>query len=328
MQATEKISGIQLGFLLFTFVTSTIVLTVPGFMVTFGKQDAWLSVLPSVTTGLLSIWVMTTLANRYPGLTTTQYGSKIVGKWLGTLLKINYVYYWFMAISTITMQHAGFINTLLLPKSPPIVSSLTFLVICALAVRLGIEVIARCNEFLTIVILFFMVPLLVLTAMQGDPSQLKPVFSGGLLPILQGAVSPGGGFMNQIFIMGWILPYLNQPAKARRASLIALAMIAVLIFAIVLLTITILGPLTGKLTYSFLSVIQYIGISGSFERLEALAVSVWVMGCFIKVAISLLILCMCVSDLFGMRNYRESYFRCRCCPSSAPFGFSRTAGSC
>ncbi|MBW7453130.1 endospore germination permease [Paenibacillus sepulcri] len=308
METTEKITGTQLGFLLFTFVISTIMLTVPGIMTMFGKQDAWMSVFPASLTGLLSIWVMITLSNRYPGLTIIQYSSNIVGKWLGRLFAINYIYYWFISISTITMQHAGFINTLLLPKSPSIVASLMFLFLCGLAAIAGIEVISRCSEFITVLILFFLIPLLILTIGEANHNQLKPILGEGILPVLQGAVNPGGGYMNQLFILGWLLPYLNQPKKARKVSLIALSGIVVLIFIIVLLTIMVLGPLTGKLTFSFLSVIQYIGIAGSFERLEAIAVSMWVMGCFVKVSVSLFILCHCISQLFGMRSYREIVF--------------------
>ncbi|SFS63100.1 endospore germination permease [Paenibacillus sp. BC26] len=305
VQPREQITATQLGFLLITFVISTIILTVPGIMVMFGKQNSWMSFFPACLTGLLSIWVMITLGKRYPGLTITQYSSKIVGKWLGALLGINYIYYWFISITTITMQHVGFVSTLLLPQSPHIVGSLTFLILCAIAVLTGIEVIARCNELISMIILVSLLPLLILTASIGDFNQLKPVLGDGVVPVLQGAVSPAGGFMNQLFILGWLYPYLNQPHKARKVSLIALTCIFVIIVAIVLLTITVLGPLTGKLTYSFLSVIQYIGITGSFERLEAVAVSIWVMGCFVKVAICLFILCLCVCHLFGMRNYRE-----------------------
>ncbi|MDT8974636.1 GerAB/ArcD/ProY family transporter [Paenibacillus sp. chi10] len=63
--------------------------------------------------------------------------------------------------------------------------------------------------------------------------------------------------------------------------------------------------MTGKLNYSFLSVIQYIGIEGSFERLEAIAVALWVRGNFVKVSVSLFILCLSVSLLFCIQNYRE-----------------------
>ncbi|GLX67873.1 GerAB/ArcD/ProY family transporter [Paenibacillus glycanilyticus] len=308
MQATEKITGNQLSFLLFTFIISTNLLTAPSFMVMFGKQDAWLSALLAPITGIVSIFVMIELAKRYPGETITQYSSKILGKGLGKLVTANYIYYWFISISTITMQHTGFISTLLLPTSPAIIISLTFILLCGLAAHLGIEVIARSNEFLTVLLLVFLIPLLILTVMEANFQEIKPILNGGVYHVLQGAVNPAGGFMNQLFILGWLLPYLNQMKAARKVSFIALTGITLLSVSIVMLTIMIFGPLTSKLTFSFLSVVQYIGIEGSFERLEAIAVSTWVIGCFVKVSVSIFILSLCVSHLFELRNYRSLIF--------------------
>ncbi|TCM96282.1 spore germination protein KB [Paenibacillus sp. BK033] len=308
MKASEKITGNQLSFLLFTFIISTNLLTVPSFMVMFSMQDAWLSALLAPVTGIVSILVMIELAKRYPGQTLTQYCSKILGNGLGKLVAANYVYYWFVSITTITMQHTGFISTLLLPKSPVLIISLTFLVVCGLAAHLGIEVIARSNEFLTMLLLVFFVPLLILTVKEANFNEIKPILSDGLFPVLRGAVNPAGGFMNQVFILGWLLPYLNQLKAARKVSFIALSGISLISVSIVMLTIMIFGPLTGKLTYSFLSVVQYIGIEGSFERLEAIAVSTWVIGCFVKVSVSMFIFSLCVSQLFELRNYRSMIF--------------------
>jgi spore germination protein KB len=305
MQTTEKISCNQLGILLFSFVASTIILTIPGLMAMFAKQDAWLSVIPSTSTGLLSIWVMTQLAKRYPGLTIMEYSQKILGKWLGKCLGAYYIYFWFMSISIMTIQHTFFIKTLLLPRSPSIVGSLTLLILCGLAVYMGIEVIGRCSEFLTPLKLVFLVPLLILTIGAADPEQLRPFLGDGILPVLQGAILPAGAFMNQLFILGWLLPYLNQPQKALKVSLYALVCIFIFIFIVVLSTIMVLGSLTGQLNYSYLSVMQYIGIEGSFERLEAIAVMIWVIGSFVKVSLSLFILCLSISQLFGIRNYRD-----------------------
>ena len=139
MQTTEKITGTQLGLLLFTFMGSTIVLTIPGWMVMIAKQNGWISVIPSTTTGLLTLQALITLAKRYPGLTIIQYSSKIIGKWLGKCLGFFYIYVQFNAISVMTIQH-------------------TF------------------------------------------SDLIKPFLEEGIQPVLQGAVIPGGAFMNQVFI--------------------------------------------------------------------------------------------------------------------------------
>lgn len=88
MKISEKITGSQLGLLMFAFIVSTILLNVPEVMAKYAKQDAWLAVFPALSTGVISILVMTTLAKRYPGLTIIQYSSRIMGKWLGPLFGI------------------------------------------------------------------------------------------------------------------------------------------------------------------------------------------------------------------------------------------------
>jgi spore germination protein KB len=220
-------------------------------------------------------------------------------------LGFYYVYFWYLSISVLTKQHTYFINTLLLPKSPSLVASLTLLILCGIAVISGIEVIGRCNEFLTSLILVLMILILILAIKEANPLQLKPFLGEGILPVLQGAVIPAGAFMNQLFILGWLLPYVSQPKMARKASLFALIGISIFILIAISFAIMILGPLAGKLSYPFLSVIQYIGIQGSFERLEAIDVAMWVMGTFVKVSIALFILCLSISQLFGIRNYRD-----------------------
>lgn len=180
-----RITGTQLGLLLFSFVGATIILIVPGVMVAFAKQDAWMSVFPAALTGLLSIWVMTVLAQRYPGLTITQYSSKIVDKWLGKCLGFYYFYFLFVMICQIVSTHIGFISLVLLPESPSIVVSLSLLILCGLAVYAGIEVIGRCNEFLMPLLIVLLIPLIILAIKESDPGQFKPFLGEGKLQILQ-----------------------------------------------------------------------------------------------------------------------------------------------
>lgn len=304
MRVTEKITATQIGLLIFTFIVSTLILSVPGVMVAYAKQDAWLSIFPASITGFISIWVMTSLASRYPGLTIMEYSSEIVGKWLGKLIGFYFTYYLFFFISSTVNEHAGFITTVLLPKTPALIGIVTILILCALAVFSGIEVIGRCNEFLTPIIIIFLIPLFILSITDADPEQLKPFLGEGIRPVLQGAVVPSA-WMSQFFFLGWLLPFLNKPEKARKVSLIALGSIMVLFVLIDLIAVMVFGPITGRLNFSFLRVIEYIGIVGSLERLEALAVSVWIMGIYVKVSVLLFMFCLSVSQLFNIKSYRN-----------------------
>ena len=52
MQLKEKISERQASLLIFTYITSTLILSVPGIMVSFAKQNAWMSIIPASLTGI------------------------------------------------------------------------------------------------------------------------------------------------------------------------------------------------------------------------------------------------------------------------------------
>lgn len=304
MESTEKITGTQLSLMIFSFIAPTVILVIPGLMATISKQDAWITIFPAIVVGALSIWVMTTLSKRYPGQTIIQYSCQIIGKWPGRCLGFYYIYYWINFDFIILNQHVQFINTVLLMRTPSIVISLTLAILCGIAVYMGIEAIARCNESLSLLILVLLIPLLILMLTESDPERLRPILSKGIVPVLQGSFFPAA-YLSQFLILGWLIPFLNQPKKATRAAFFSLFTISGLLAITILPLIMVFGPLTKKLTFPVLSVIQYIGLKGSFERLEALAVAIWVMGCFIKISLTFFIICLSLGHLFNIKNYKD-----------------------
>lgn len=304
MESAEKISGTQLCLLVFSFIAPTVILVVPSFMEKISKQDTWITIFPAVLIGALNVWVMIILSNRYPGQTIIQYSSQILGKCPGKFLGFYFLYYWINFDFIILNQHVQFINTVFLMRTPSIVVSLTLALLCGIAVYMGIESIARCNEYLSLLIFALLIPLLLLMLAESDLERLRPVMSKGIVPVLQASIFPVA-YLGQFVILGWLLPYLNQPKKAAKVSFISLFIVSGLFCITVLPLIMIFGPLTRKLAFPILSVIQYIGIKGSFERLEALAVAIWVMGCFIKVSLTFFIICLSLAQLFDIKSYRS-----------------------
>ncbi|MFD2611088.1 GerAB/ArcD/ProY family transporter [Paenibacillus gansuensis] len=304
MKTTEKISGIQLSLLVFSFIAPTLILVAPSLMEKIARQDAWLTIFPGALIAALNVWIMIILSNRYPGQTITQYSTQIIGKWPGKFLGCYFLYYWLNFDFIILNQHIQFINTVFLIRTPSVIVSLTLALICGIAVYMGIEAIARCNESLALLIFTLLIPLLFLMLAESDPERLRPVLSKGVVPVLQATVFPLA-YLTQFIILGWLLPFLNQPKKATTFSFISLLIISGLFCITILPLIMMFGPLTKKLAFPVLSVIQYIGIEGSFERLEAFAVAIWVMGCFIKVSITFFIICISIAHLFNLKSYRN-----------------------
>lgn len=305
MEIGKNISGNQISLLFFTFITSTLILSVPGIMVAYAEQNAWLSIIFASITGLINIYVMTALAKRYPGQSIMQYAIAICGKWAGKAIGFYITYYLFFFISSTVNEHAGFLNTVLLFHTPPLVLMLTILLFCGLAVLSGVESIARCNEVIVMIVAALLLPIFIFSLQDADPARLSPVLAEGIVPVIRGSIVPSA-WMSQFFFLGWFLPHLNEkPQKVRGKLLIALGCTALLIMAIDLLTIMVFGPITPRMSFSFLNVIKYTDI-GSLERLEAIAITIWVLGISIKVSMLLYMFCISATQLFGAKNYRKT----------------------
>jgi spore germination protein KB len=306
MKIGEKISGSQISMLIFTYIVATLILSVPGIMVAYAKQNAWLSVIIASTTGLLNIYVMTALADRYPGQSIIQYASTICGRWIGKLIGFYCIYYLFFFISSTVNEHAGFLNTVLLIHTPPLVLMLTLLIFCTLAVLSGVESIARINEVVVMIVVLLLVPIFIFSYRDADLVRLTPVLEEGLVPVIRGSVVPSA-WMSQFFFLGWFLPHLNKsPLLIRRNLLVSLGCTALLIMAIDILTIMVFGPITDRMKFAFLNVIKYTNIIGPLERLEAIAITIWILGISIKVSMLLYMFSISATQLAGARNYRKT----------------------
>lgn len=306
MNSSDKISGYQISLLFFTFIVSTLILSVPGIMVSFAKQNAWLSIILASLPAIVNIYVMTALARRYPGQSIMQYATAICGKWAGKLVGCFFIYYLFFFISSTVNEHARFLNTNLLMQTPPIVLMTTLLFICGLAVLAGVETIGRCNEVIFLIIITLLIPIFIFSLRNADPARLTPVLAEGLGPVIRGSVVPSA-WMSQFYFLGWFLPHLNEkPQHVRKKLLTALGGIVVLIMVIDLLTIMVLGPITPRMKFPFLDVIKYTDIIGPLERLEAIAITIWILGIFVKVSMLLYMFCVSATQLFGAKNYRKT----------------------
>lgn len=306
MEIGEKISGSQISLLFFTYITSTLILSVPGIMVAYAEQNAWMSIIFASITGLINIYVMTALAKRYPGQSIMQYAIAICGKWAGKAIGFYLTYYLFFFISSTVNEHAGFLNTVLLLHTPALVLMLTILLFGGLAVLSGVESIARCNEVIVMIVAALLLPIFIFSLRDTEPARLAPVLAEGLVPVIRGSIVPSA-WMSQFFFLGWFLPHLNEkPQKVRGKLLIALGCTALLIMAIDLLTIMVFGPITPRMNFAFLNVIKYTDIIGPLERLEAIAITIWVLGISIKVSMLLYMFCISATQLFGAKNYRKS----------------------
>ena len=303
MLVQERISNTQLMQILLPLILATHILSGPSFAAQYAKQDAWLSILISSLTGFGTVLVMTSLALRYPGMTIMEYSTKILGKWIGKLVGVAYAYFLFTFPTIITDEAMSYITLFSNPRTPRILTIAIFLTLCGVAAWLGIETIARTSEVLTPINIILVLITLLMLIPDMKPELLQPVIGHGFTPILQGAIIPSG-WMGELLYAGFLLPYLTDMKKARHYLVSAVGIITVIMMIITLVTTMVLGPLTAKFVFPFNGAIRYVSFGGIVERIDALLLGVWIFGGFIKDAVFLWIFCLCLSQLFGVKQYR------------------------
>jgi spore germination protein KB len=299
----EKITGWQLWLLLIPSILSTEILSVPAIMAKFAGRDAWLAVIPASVTGFWSIFVLTALARRYPGLTIIEYSSKIIGKWPTKLLEFYFAYIFFIYVTVQNYEHFGFISDIELQNTPTLIINGIFLLVCGWMVYEGIEAIGRCSEVIVPSILFFTFLFSLISFPDADMSRLQPMLEHGISPVLKAAIVPSG-WMGEFLFIGFLLPHLDHPEKGRILSVLAICTVIVITMLVTTFAVAVLGDLTAQLAYPVFAITQYVSIADFIHNMDAFIVGLWTAGIFVKMSVSLFLFCVCVTNFFGSANYR------------------------
>lgn len=305
MQGQEKISSSQCLLLFITLVTATAVLFVPAITAQEARQDGWLSALVfSTLFGLLVAVICTSLGLRFPGRTVIQYSPEILGRFLGKLAGLGYIFFFIHINSIIVREFGDFLTTVFLPDTPIDIFVATLLLLGASAVRNGLEVIARMNQFVFPLLLFSYMLIIVLVARDMDLHNLLPVLEGGIGPVLKGSFSPSA-FRGEVCLILMLLPSLNNSKEATLTTVKAVMWIGILLTVDTVATLAVFGPdITSVQVFPFLNLARYISLGNFVERIESLVILIWVAGVVVKVSLIYYVAALAAAQWFNLREYR------------------------
>jgi len=177
----EKISGIQMFVLLSGFLFGSTIILTP----TKGaKNDAWIAILIGGAGGALLLWIYTRIAMLNPSKTLVDILKDRLGKVLGTVISILYIWYFIHLASLVLRNFGEFICTTTLPETPMAVIIGLFAAVLVYVINSGIEVVGRLGELLVPVIplVVFVICLSLITI--HDFGAVLPVLGNGIEPVL------------------------------------------------------------------------------------------------------------------------------------------------
>jgi spore germination protein KB len=305
MTVHEKISARQFFILVLLFTIGSSVLIVPAGVVAEAKQDAWIAMILALGAGLFLSLFYYALSKLYIGETFARFTERTLGRGVGLPISVFFFGYTF-TLSALVLRNLGdFIITAILPETPIQFLHISFMAIVIMAVRLGLEVIARAAEIFAPWALMFIVLIVLLLTPEMEFIKLQPVFGTGILSVLRGALPVLGSPYLELVVFLVILPYLNQTNRPGRAFFLGTLIGGILLFLVTFLCILVLGvDVTARQMYPSYTLAKIISVGDFLERLEVLLAGSIFFSLFFKLTLCFYASAAELAHILRIKDYR------------------------
>lgn len=287
-------------------IIATGVLSIPSIAGKFARHDMWMTPIVGALIGFITVYITWKLHQLFPKSTPIQYSERILGKAVGRLFSLFLVSFYIHDTGIAVRQYSDFISGNVMRETPEIVFSISIVFVSALAVRGGIEVIARAAVICTTIFLSTSLVLLLLIK-DIDISNMLPILEDGLLPVIKGGLVHTAWF-SEFFLLAFIYPFINTKRKGLKSGMKASLYVMLLLLYFHFFVLTILEVSAINQFYPVYSIIRSISVFGFFENFEVLVTASWVLGNFVKVSVFLYVGSLGLAQLLRLSNYRIIVF--------------------
>lgn len=289
-------------FIIIPTIIATGILSIPSMAAQLAVHDMWMTPIAGSIIGFITVFLAWKLHELFPRMTPIQYNEKILGKILGSMLSFFLIFFYLHNTGLIVQQYTDFITMNVLTETPELIFSLSIMVVSALAVRGGIEVIARSAVICTTIFMLSSLSLLLLIK-DMDVSLLLPIMENGITPVLKGGFVFGAWY-SELFLLAFIFPFLNREKISVKPGILATIYIMLIFFYVNFFVLTVLGVTAGNQLYPVYSLIRAISVFDFFENFEVIITASWVLGNFVKISMFLYVVSLALAQLLRLSDYR------------------------
>lgn len=309
MLGNEKISAGQMGLLMFFAISASAVTVIPGITGKYAQNDLWLSPIWASIIGYVTVYIAYRLHQLYPKQSIIQYSQTILGSFLGKVVSLFFIFFYLHLTGLIVRGYAEFVVGNFLTRTPISVVMISMVLVAALAVKGGGEVLGRTAQFFFFI---FLIPVALMPSLFGSMKlqYLFPVLEHGLKPTFLGAASPQAWF-SEVFLMAFFLPFVSNQEKSMRAGMLSVFGTMMLLTIINLFILLVMGRQAGDFLYPVMVAFRYISVADFFQNLDSVVMGIWIIGMYQKISVFYYATVIGTSQLLGLRDYR---------PLVLPFG--------
>lgn len=301
-----RISASQLGKMVYLGIVPTAILATPTVTHDVAKQDAWISPVWAFS-GLIAILVALGFYRLFPHQNFIQVCERIIGRVPGKLLAILFSLYYLYLNGIIVREYGEFVVGAFLHRTPlsVVVGSMVF--VCAIAVRGGLEVVARFAELLlpAFITLYLLIVIPIIPEL--EVLHMFPIMGEGIMPSIKGSFILQSWFC-EFIIATFFLPYVSNHQQVKKSLLYALVGVIVSLMITNLVTLLLLGEITSDYIYPFLILARYISLADFYTHVSALFMAVWVFGAFVKICVFFYVTVLSIGQWMDLSSYRPIVF--------------------
>ncbi|CAM4380754.1 spore germination protein KB [Paenibacillus endophyticus] len=302
----QTVSAYQMGILFFVFMTGSSIINIPGPLIGKANNGAWLSLLISGAIGFLILAGILYLHKRYPGMTFVEYSRQLMGSALTAVFSVFTISFLLQMQSGIVNDVGLFMVSSMLRETPIYAFNFLIFAVSAVTVCAGLEVMARMFTLTMILITGCIILVLVIAVPDYDPAQLLPIMPKGIKPVLHGAYFTFGFPYVEVFLFAMLLPFVNNrsASKLPKTMVIALGINIIVLCISTVCSIMIFGSFAGEMTYVLFSLARVVEFEDIVQRIESIIGMSLILGSYMKTSITLYVLNLFVSQLFGIAKSR------------------------
>ena len=272
-----KISNFQFIITTSGFVFGNGPLFISSSIARIAGRDAWISALLATIIGLLSVWINNYLRELYPDKTLIELIRLLLGKWLGGIISILYVFVALLTGAQIIWYVGDLVTTIYITEASSYLINALFIVSLVIALLYGLEAMYRAVT----IYFYFLFPLYILTLLLLIPGikieNLLPIMENGISPVLIGTIPLLSLSVWPIIVLNMIpLSEFSDPKNAKRSTLYGYLLGMVTAFVGVVMCILVLGDtITANLRFPLFVLSREVDVDTIISRIEAVVVAVW-----------------------------------------------------
>ncbi|MGI5838665.1 MAG: GerAB/ArcD/ProY family transporter [bacterium] len=304
MQTKERIGYAEAVALVATTIASKVYLSYPTAIQHIAGSAAWLLVLLTAAVAWAGFLLGAILLERFPGKSligiAEAAGGPVTGVITGSILTAGIL----VMMATSLREFAENMIITALPETPISAIIGLFMLSIAIAVYLGLEIIARTCYVSFLFTLGAVLAIVFLNIDKFNVNWLFPLLGKGMDKILPAALYRSSDYW-ELLVLALIAPAIKETASIRRIGRSCLLISAAVFTLVALANNLILSPAVAEEPYLLLYELARSVYLGRFvQRVEAIFVLIWGVGALQRLAVGFYLLVAVPAESLRLKDYR------------------------